>query len=309
MDEIRQGAITAFRQDWIESLSYDDRVFRQHLVDLGLDMQSVDSDLRTYQRQAKVSMVFSAPKEPHGYTPEDNRKDAQIIGERKRSFLQSIRDLIARREYRVENSTIWNQRVPLFWLTCPNAKRSKVHYKEEVTEGLEAVVDMTVFGTGMGADQNVSIAYSSEFEANDGECKTIFVRFPLRISLVSVYEKEALVGKGLRSEVPDEQQNDFKLGIESESKEDSEIAYRASSMAEEWFELSGDTSRAIHAFSCVQEKGTRVDIKSGLKAFDLEFSSKIKIQRKNKIKLTFKLPAGLDYHLKRALEGSGIWWG
>lgn len=116
------------------------------------------------------------------------------------------------------------------------------------------------------------------------------------------------MGKGLRSEVPGERQTEFKLGIASETTEDGDIACRSADIFEEPFPLAGDTTESVHAYSRVEEARTEITVKSGIKAFDIEMTSKIKVSRKNKIILSFKLPAGHDYLLKRDRNGGGIWW-
>lgn len=296
------------RVEWIETLGYDEKPFEQSLIDLGLDEQLKESDLTAYRQKARVFTIPIGPKGEHDHGPETYRRDQRLISNRKRGFISDIKDLIARREYQVEDSIVRDVKTRLFWLTCPNVKRSKVHYKEEITDVLASGVTMTVFGTGMGSNQTVSISYASEFEATNGAYKTIFVHFPLQISLVKVYEKGRLVGKGLRSEVPGERQTEFKLGIESETTEDGDIACRSADIFEEPFPLAGDTTESVHAYSRVEEARTEITVKSGIKAFDIEMTSKIKVSRKNKIILSFNLPAGHDYLLKRDRNGGGIWW-
>jgi hypothetical protein len=134
------------------------------------------------------------------------------------------------------------------------------------------------------------------------------VGFLLRIYLVSTYERGSLVGKGLRSEVPEEHQGDFRLGIASETSVDSEGACRRVQTLQESFQLSGDKSDAVHTFSRTDENSGDFEFNAGIKVFDLDLSSKTKVSRTNKLKLTFQLSAGRDYILKRAKDGSGIWW-
>jgi hypothetical protein len=167
---------------------------------------------------------------------------------------------------------------------------------------------MTVLGTGMGATQSVSVTCTSEFEAIEGECKSIFVAFPLRVYLIGIYEKGALIGRGLRSEVPEDQRSSFTLGIKSATDTESISASRNADLSEEVFQLSGDSSTAVHTFSRVEEEKAQFELKSGLRVFELDLSSKTEISRTSKIKLTFKLPAGFDYRLKYDRDGSGIWW-
>jgi hypothetical protein len=216
---------------------------------------------------------------------------------------------LAKREYRVEESAIREATVRMFWLTAPDIRRSAAVYKDEVTAGIDSGVHMKVFGTGMGAIQSVDISYSSEFEASDGACKSIFVHFPLEISLIAVYENGFLVGKGLRSEVPVNGQHDFKLGIASETKEDSDLACSAADIKEEAILLAEDMTDSIQTFTRTEEARSKLELRSGLKVFNVDLTSKVEIERKNKISLTFKLPAGRNYSLKRDRKGAGIWWG
>lgn len=301
--------ITSLRKSWVETLSSDPASFEKGLSDLGLSENTIKSDLDAYQAARRHLEGRLVDGNLRFRSPDDwERKAAHNYAKMKAGFTQAVKDIIARREYLIEDSELRELKVPVFWLTCPSAKHSKVQYKEELTEEVSATLTITVFGTGMGANQTIKMSYLSEFEATSGEYKTIFVSYPLRVYLIGVYERGSLVSKGLRSEVPIERQNDVRLGVESETAAASDIAYRSADVVEKVFELSGDTTKAVHTFSRAEEQKGEVHLKSGLKAFDLDLSSSSKIYRGTKIKLTFKLPAGFDYRLMLDRNGTGIWW-
>ncbi len=134
MANTQQQVTGSNRVEWIETLGYDERPFEQSLIDLGLYEQLKESDLTAYRQKARV---FTIPIGPQG---EHDHGD--------------IRDLIARREYQVEDSMVRDVKTRLFWLTCPNVKRNKVHYKEEIADVLASGATMTVFGTGMPEQEN-----------------------------------------------------------------------------------------------------------------------------------------------------------
>ncbi|WP_433970180.1 hypothetical protein [Tunturiibacter gelidiferens] len=141
-------------------------------------------------------------------------------------FIRRIKDLVASREFIIESSEMREVKLPLFWLSCPIAERSEVHYKEEIIAGTLAGLQVEVFGTGMGANQTALMTCASEFQVAAGEYKLVFITFPLRVYLVSVYEKGLPVGRGLRSEVPDERKREFRLGIETETTQGSLAALK-----------------------------------------------------------------------------------
>lgn len=301
--------VELYRQDWRQALNYDIKPFVQAFSDLGLGQDAIQGDVEAYLEARKPLALPAVPEGIRFKSMDDYDRMAGPIRKRRwDSFSQTISDLIARREYLIEDSEIHTITLPLFWLTCPTPSRSKVQYNEEVTEGGKGSWKMTVLGTGMGSTQSVSVTCTSEFEATEGECKSIFVAFPLRVYLIGIYEKGVLIGRGLRSEVPEDQRSSFTLGIKSATDTESDTASRKADLSEEVFQLSGDSSKAVHTFSRMAEGKEQFELKSGLRVFELDLSSKTEVSRTSKIKLTFKLPAGFDYRLKYDRDGSGIWW-
>ena len=238
----------------------------------------------------------------------NNRRDARIIQARQKGFIQDIKDLLAGREYVVEDSVVQEMRIRLFWLNCPEIHGSKVVYKDEASTEVKSSFELKVFGTGMGANHSVKIKYASQFEAAAGASKSIFVHYPLLISLVKIYKKGSLVGQGLRSEVPEDRQREFKLGIASETKSDSEIARSKAYLKEEITPLVDDTADSVQTFSRTEESLSGMETTTGLEAFNMEFKNQVEFKRSNKVTLTFKLPAGKNYLLRRDEYGRGIWW-
>jgi hypothetical protein len=308
MDKLTQGELTVERKDWIDTLGYGSETFKRSLVDLGIDNRLLESDIAQYEKAQKIFESRIGPKGPDAHTPESNSRDALIIKARQDGFIQKIRDLVAGREYVVEDSVVRELKVKLFWLNCPDVDKSKVVYKDEVGTEVKGSFEIKVLGTGMGTNLSVKISYASEFEAADGACKSIFVHYPLLISLVKVYENGDLVGQGLRSEVSESGQREFKLGIGSETKEDSESARARAYIKEEIIPLADDTTDSAQTYSRTEESLSGMEITTGLEAFNMELKNQVEFKRSNKVTLTFKLPAGRNYLLRRDQYGRGIWW-
>lgn len=311
MDKLTQGELTLQRVDWIDTLGYGrSPEFRQTLVDLGMDSSLIESDVARYKKAERVFEGRIGLKGPddRAHTPEQNRIDRIKIKARHDGFIRRIRDWLAGRDYRIEDSIVRQMKIRLFWLNCPDAAGSKVLYKDEVSSEVKGSFEVKVFGTGMGANHSVKISYASEFEAANGACKAIFVHYPLLISLVKVYKNGRLVGKGLRSEVPESGQREFKLGIGSETKEDSELARAKADIKEENIPLADDRTDSVQTYSRTEEFLSGMETTTGLKAFNIEMTNEVEFKRSNKVTLTFKLPARRNYLLRRDQYGRGIWW-
>jgi hypothetical protein len=310
-DEAMEGSIRPSRRiDWELASAFDEKVFLRGLEEMGIDPQPHLAEYRKAAAVVSVSPELDLKRAPHFHGGPDALEE--YLSEKRRSRWESFKEWLSEflGIYRFETteSKTTVRDIPLFELHCPKVNGSKVTYSESMSEGLEGSWTVTVFGTGMGANQELTAKYSSTFSAENGECKLIFVPVTFHDSAVRVYKKDELIGKRLRSEATaQEGETHFNKGAAS-LQPDTCTRRPLGEEMHEIFPLGKDRSGTIATYERTWETTGEVEISLGLEAFNLNTETRVKIQHSRSIGLTFELPAGHDYRLERLRNKYGLVW-
>jgi hypothetical protein len=109
-----------YRQDWIDGLLATPASFQKGMLQLGLNQNAITTDLEAYRRAEEILALPAVPRGIQFYSPDDYERMANDIFRRRHaSYLNSVRDLIARRDYVIEDFETHQIRVPLFRSDLP----------------------------------------------------------------------------------------------------------------------------------------------------------------------------------------------
>jgi hypothetical protein len=263
-------------------------------------------------RSSKIA--FQRSLEATGFDSETISENLALYGETIRKG-EDLKDWLMRfigRYYVTLGTEIRFIKIPLFKLHLPEkvngvkVKGSKVTFKEETFTERNSNWSLRVFGTGMGATQNVKIVCSSEITAEKGKCKIVFVTIPIRVSKIALIKNNQPINYFIKAEVA--RSATFHNGAKSCNKKDCEKDTKLIGPPSDVYQLSEDTKGSISTYEKKWTYGTGRKVNIGIIAFKMKASMEIQINRKHELTLTFDLPDGHDYILLPLKNKGGIKW-
>jgi hypothetical protein len=280
---------------WVDAAASEPNRIDVALGELGIDRSGATSDL-----QDRLGQLVR--RYPEDLAPFGHHKPARP--EVRASVIQEIKWWIAGLKVEEEEESIVSREVQLFAFNCPNVKKAKTSYAETSSKGATAGWTIEVFGSGFGSDATVSVTHSSEFTASPGERKLVFA--PLRVRLVraALYKRGKLQERFLKSELAESETREAN-GIRSVDKSEWKSIV-GEGPVEDRFDLARDKGANVAKYSRSYELTGTIETKLGLKAFNLESSVTVKATASRKAEMTFELPPGRTYELRRALPISGF---
>jgi hypothetical protein len=282
------------RVEWIEEIAVDEAALHRRLAEMGLDAESIQVNLGQYL-QAGFPL-----KEELWISLEPKARD---------NFLKELKRIFKRYKQEVKLVRVDMIGIPIFKFHAPDVLGSLVTYEESATMQRGASWSIRIFGTGMGASQQVRVEYGCRLTCHAGDCKVVFVPVPVRIKLVELKEKGRLVGRGLQISVVNLKKKRafaraLKVCPESKCLED----ISAADTPEQIFYLAGEKPGDLATYWDDLTSTEERDISVGLKVSNHEGILATKVQPQRKLKMEYCLPGGHDYELYRLSRGYGIAW-
>lgn len=220
-----------------------------------------------------------------------------------------IKELLGRREMRVEKR--WNEtlKVPLYRFGPPAIPGAKVTYSEALRFQREVTWSLKVFGVGTGHTREMAVTADWTFVADRGRCMQVYVPVPMTAEQVAVYEDGRLVGRGVRAEVrPPRTKKDLAItrrGCDTLRPNDCASLVDDESLELVEVHLEGERSGSLHRHERRWKWDSTTDVSVHLKKV-VEVGPRVRVKRHRELRLSFALPGGHDYlgHLCRGR----LWW-
>jgi hypothetical protein len=211
--------------------------------------------------------------------------------------------------YEIEETVLRQVDIPLCRIHAPGVDRASVAYQQEVTEEQTTAWKLTVFGTGLGADQTFSVGYKDTLKVGSGDYKQLVVPLMLQVSRVAVYEGRKHIKVILRVEpAPADQVTYFSTAPISLTQADLANDLAHATRVEEVIPYARDLSREVHEVERSVTATKKFTLTVGVDAFDLKATCDATIKRERKVVLKCELPAGHDYRRKRLRDLPGYVW-
>jgi hypothetical protein len=279
--------ILAKRDEWINYAVSSETAFQKGLEEAGFDLPAIAKGRKLYQDAIeKKKDVMSRIMKFIGYY-----KYVEISSE-------PPRDII----------------IPLFKLHLPQkddeskVDRSKVIFEESTLTGNSNNWEIEVFGAGMGATRTVKIECSTKIIAENGYCKIIYVKIPIRVKKMARREGQRRINYFLQVEIDEEKSRTFRNGTKSCNKNDCKEDIKLIGPHYLEYELAGDLSGSINTYDETWTYDSGHSVKIGVSAFKMNAFIEARIFRQRQLKLTFELPGGHDYLLFPLKNKNGIKW-
>jgi hypothetical protein len=222
---------------------------------------------------------------------------------------QAADALLAPYTYEIEETELRQVDIPLCRIHAPGVDRASVAYQQEITDEQSASWKLTVFGTGLGADQTFSVSYKDTLKVGSGDYKQLVVPLMLQISRIAVYEGRKHIKVILRVEsAPLDQVTYFSIAPISLTQSDLANDLARATRVEAVVPYARDSSREVHGFEYTVTATKKFTLTVGVDAFDLKGTCEATIKRERKVVLKCELPAGHDYRLKRVHDLPGYVW-
>jgi hypothetical protein len=211
--------------------------------------------------------------------------------------------------YEIEETVLRQVDIPLCRIHAPGVDRASVAYQQEVTEEQSTAWKLTVFGTGLGADQTFSVGYKDTLKVGRGDYKQLVVPLMLQVSRVAVYKSRKHIKVILRVEpAPADQVTYFSIAPISLTDADLANDLARATRVEEVIPYARDRSQAVHEVERSVTATKKFTLTVGVEAFDLKGTCEATIKRERKVVLKCELPAGHDYRRKRLRDLPGYVW-
>jgi hypothetical protein len=220
-----------------------------------------------------------------------------------------LKAILGQREYRVIAVDRRPVQLPLFVLAAPPVSGASVTYVETVSTERSFSWSITAFGTGTGFDRTVTASAATTFAARDGDRQLIFLPAVFEIADVEVLRRGEVLGRGPRTQLVSPTAGD--------------IVHQACRPlpADEWvgepdpdaprelpFELSEARPTDTPTSEERWQESKDMSLNLGLKAFNLAANCAVKVRRVREVKLTFVLPGGTTYQVRRLRNPEGLDW-
>jgi len=233
----------------------------------------------------------------------------RLLEERRRSLLRRIEHWLKGHEFVETAHRDETVEVPIFQLHCPSVAKCEVSYTETVETAGEAAWTIEVAGTGMGATNSFKLSRSATFTSKPGDCKLVFVPVKVRVSEISVFDRDKnLLGKGHQIESYRDQKSFRSPGLRSLGPGCCSGEAPPQSDEPDRFHLQDDTPGNVSEFNRSWEASSKLDVSIGLDAFDVKLKTSVSIANGRALKLTFKLAGGHLYLLWPCSDAYGIRW-
>ena len=278
------------RESWLRAASRSEERFRQALYDLHLTDDLIEEDLRLYRANVMSALAAGDP----------------------RRATSQLRNIVRRRTRKVDATGSARVEIPLFKLHSPLVPGSKVTWQETTAETKGGSWSVTIFGTGMGADQTFKVMLRRAYSNQDGEYDLIFASVKMRWWLVSLYERSKkgkqgeLISSALEAEVdPDVRRHPLGRGArplsEAELLEDMKFV-----LEPPLAKLELEQANRPWTDTYTWEKESEVDVRLGVPKLGIVGAVRAKVRPQRAVELTFELPGGHEYWLLSLAKAPGI---
>lgn len=252
-----------------------------------------------------------------GFNPKEIEEAAykyQEMPKKRVGLITWFQNILNQRKYVDISSTVKLETIPLFRLHLPKVDgakiaKSRVVYRESDEEEKQSNWSFRIFGNGMGKTKSVSVSCSADVTAENGQCKMIFVKIPVRVTKVEVWDKNKFVNTFLRTEI-DAFASEIKFHSgarkcrKSDCKKDRDLVAPPS----DFFPLSTSGKNYVAVYTEAWRYASGRKITLGIKAFGIESEMSLNIFRVKELMLRFELPGGYDYLLRPLEDKNGIKW-
>ena len=301
------GQVQSISQSWDDAALNDRGAFEFDLREAGMPAPDVAQALAVRDEVAgakqyldrQIRDFWATTKDRYITTPPEVERlyDAQA------SLGKRLRDWFSGREFRVDDTTTVDLRIPLFLLSAAPVPGCTASFeREETTEG-ELSWDLTIFGTGLSGANNLKVTATATFTAASGEAKAVFLPGSMVVEKVTVLEYGRETGRGCRIDVSRFTYNS-ELGL---SLLPSSARLAAGDLVCR-YPLAGDTSGALAKYKYSDERTGSIELSLGFKAFGADLKLKGQVKRSTSVEVTYELKGGFDYELRRFAEGDGLVW-
>ncbi|NTX52896.1 hypothetical protein [Myxococcus sp. CA039A] len=291
------------RKEWLELAATDWSQLKLSLSEIGASPELVEDLYGRFVHEVSdfEPKVAAAPSPLRGSLMEDLLRRAM-------GYLQSL--VLDNVLYLEMKPVIEEVEVPLLLLAAPAHEKAAVRFEQADTLTGTHEWSTTLFGSGLGARQSITVGRSEAFSAlgDGGAAKIIYV--PVRIETYSMglYQDAQLVSKFFKRQAVRPRRSDHFLAAPRVATASEVEAFMGRATEVRTYPLGGDTSGDVSTYTHTFEAAVEYSLSLGLKAFDVESTMKATVAFKRERKLTLELPGGRDYTLLRPERLPGIAW-
>ena len=302
--------VSVAREDWVDAILFDEERFLSAFRDLQLDDDALAEDLEDYRHAVEPFKIpMGIPKNIHFKDPDGAAAYLSETSLRRRNLVvERLMAILKRRRFEVVDVGETRIDIPIFRLNAPGFAKSKVTYTEESRSDTSDGWRLSVLGTGMGADQTIGVTFKSAFTVTGKERMVVFAPIPVRLAIVTVYERGKRIGQGLRAEVPDGldkvtfsglgQRKGWSLGRDIPDRN-----------ATPWLFPVRDTKKtSMASFKAAFSSESLATVKVGVEHSELRASLRAGVRQTHEIALNFELPGGRDYVARHLRGAHGVYW-
>ena len=281
------GTITPLEEVswWIGAARSKDRFVRT-LRALGLSSEAIEEETKRYADGVESVLATGKPIE----------------------FVRNwFRDFLSRRRLEVVESKMIEIQVPLFKLHSPAVHGSRVTYQESDASVTGRGWTVTILGAGTGSDRKFEVQYTATFRSENGGYELVFAPVPVRVDRVRVYERGDVCGEGIRSAVELSSKAHLNKALKTLTARDLRRDSELTDPDEERFQLGRSTSNsATYTWRWAELTAFRLQL--GAQVFGMQAVIPADVQRAHELVLTFELPCGHDYGMRRLRDEHGFVW-
>jgi hypothetical protein len=240
------------------------------------------------------------------YEPGTSYYDSPVpfeVRERQSSAWSRLKDWISGRQVKVLEVAETPVRIPLFLLGCTDVKGCTAAFGHETTEARTLRWDMTIYGSGLSGQRQLTTSVSAKFSAVAGQVKMIFLDLTLPVERIDITRGNQTIGSGFQingtNVRPAASPGLYLLSADSLPPTGEEVTR---------FPLSGDTTQAIATYQWTYKRSKNKMVTLGVNAFNSSLNLSYESELTDAISLTYELRGGHDYTLLSAAEGDGLLW-
>ena len=252
-----------------------------------------------------------------GFTPREIGiaiKQYRKLPKKKHRVKSWLKNKLSQREYIDVKSRVQFVIIPLFRLHLPEidgvkVEKSRITYQESEFIETKQNWSFRIQGIGMGHNRLVRVLCSSKAVAENGQCKLIYVKIPIRVTEVAVIQKNQPITSFLRAEIDPALSNiafhnGTKICNKKLCKKDEDIVGPPSDL----FPLADSTRGYVGTYTKQwnYRSGRKQDI--DIHAFGMKVTMNAYIYRGYELTFQFELPGGYDYLLMPLNNYSGFKW-
>lgn len=252
-----------------------------------------------------------------GFGPEEINEaltEYQKIPKEQQGLSGWFQNILNRRQYFDISSKVELETIPLFRLHLPAINGRKIPgcriiYEESNEEKRQQKWSFRIIGKGMGKTRLVGVYCSSKVIAENGKCKIIFVKIPIRVTEVKVVQGDRPITTFLRTEIDASASNiSFHNGAMTCQEKLCNKDGNSLASPSDLYPLATSEKDYIGFYTKAWSYTSGMEMKLGIKAFSSESVMELYIYRDKMLEFHFELSGGYDYLLMPLVNDNGIKW-